>query len=113
MKNNLALDFGVDDQFALQPQSAIPALVVRFEKSMQEDGSPVRAIRHQPAKPARFAPFPERLDGKLRSALAVRGIENLYTHQSAADRTLAQSARMSLSSRPPPAARRSATTCRS
>ncbi len=85
---NLALDFGdfetAEKSLELQPQSAIPALVVRFEKSMQEDGSPVRAIRHQPAKPARFAPFPERLDGRLRSALAARGIENLYTHQSLA-----------------------------
>lgn len=85
---NLELDFedsqAVESALALQPQSAIPALVVRFEKSMQEDGSPVRAIRHQPAKPARFAAFPERLDGKLRSALAARGIEDLYTHQSAA-----------------------------
>ncbi len=88
MKDNLALDFGLDqtaeNSLVVQPQTAVPALVVRFEKSMQEDGSPVRAIRHQPAKPARFAPFPERLDGKLRAALAARGIENLYTHQSSA-----------------------------
>ncbi len=85
---NLALDFGnsatAENSLELQPQSAIPALIVRFEKSMQEDGSPVRAIRHQPAKPARFAPFPERLNGRLRSALATRGIEILYTHQSTA-----------------------------
>ncbi len=85
---NLALDFEssptAEGALSLQPQSTVPGLIVRFAKSMQEDGSPVRAIRHQPARPARFAPFPERLDSKLRSALAARGIENLYIHQSAA-----------------------------
>ncbi len=68
----------------IQPHRSVPGLVVRFEKSMQEDGSPVRAIRHQPAKAAQFAAFPERLDAKLRRALASRSIENLYIHQAAA-----------------------------
>ena len=37
-----------------------------------------------PAKPARFAPFPEWLDGRVAHALRRRGIEQLYTHQAAA-----------------------------
>ncbi len=38
----------------------------------------------QPARPARYAPFPEHLHSSLREALARRGIESLYTHQVAA-----------------------------
>ncbi|MCC6177654.1 MAG: DEAD/DEAH box helicase [Chloroflexi bacterium] len=41
----------------------------------------VTAFRHVPPKPARFAPFPEGIDGQLRDAYARRGIERVYTHQ--------------------------------
>lgn len=34
-----------------------------------------------PARPARYAPFPEALDERLRQALESRGIRQLYTHQ--------------------------------
>ena len=85
---NLLLNFEdhntAEDALAVQPLSPIPGLVVRFEESMQQDGSPIRAIRHQPAKPARFAAFPERLDPSLAAALNSRGIRDLYTHQAAA-----------------------------
>ncbi len=37
-----------------------------------------------PARAARYAPFPRELDGRLISALAARGIDQLYTHQAAA-----------------------------
>lgn len=84
---NLALNFGdsssAEEALAVQPLSAIPSLVGRFEKSMLENESPVRAIRHQPARAARYAPFPERLDPRLASALASRGISDLYIHQTA------------------------------
>ncbi len=86
---NLALDFGElpvtpTNPLALQSVSAIPALAARFADSMQQDDSPVRAVRHQPAKPPQFAPFPAALNPALKAALATRGIENLYTHQAAA-----------------------------
>jgi DEAD/DEAH box helicase domain-containing protein len=71
---NLALD--------LQPVAHSP--VARFEEAMQQRDSAVRAVRHQPAKAAQFAPNPEGLHPALRSALAARGIENLYSHQAAA-----------------------------
>lgn len=84
---NLALNFGdpssAEEALALQPLSAIPSLVSRFEQSMQDHESPVRAIRYEPARAARYAPFPERLDPKLRSALQSRGIDELYLHQAA------------------------------
>lgn len=85
---NLALDFGETDKsieaVALQPSSAVQSLVSRFREAMQQDDSPVRAVRHQPARAAQFAPFPEGLSELVRSALAGRGIEKLYTHQAAA-----------------------------
>jgi DEAD/DEAH box helicase domain-containing protein len=34
-----------------------------------------------PARPARYAPFPQALDSRLAHALAARGIVRLYTHQ--------------------------------
>ncbi len=41
----------------------------------------VTAVRCLPPVPARFAPFPEALDGRLRRALESRGVSQLYTHQ--------------------------------
>ena len=37
-----------------------------------------------PARPARYAPFPDWLDGRITAALRRRGIEQLYSHQAAA-----------------------------
>jgi DEAD/DEAH box helicase domain-containing protein len=37
-----------------------------------------------PARPARYAPFPEWLDGRIAAALRRRGINELYSHQAAA-----------------------------
>ena len=44
----------------------------------------VTAVRRLPAVAARYAPFPEALDERLRRALASRGISQLYTHQAEA-----------------------------
>ncbi len=85
---NLTLNFGdalaSREDLALESVSAVPALAARFEQSMQEDGSPVRAVRHRPARAAQFGVFPEKLNPSLRTALAERGIHNLYTHQALA-----------------------------
>jgi len=37
-----------------------------------------------PARPARYAPFPEWMDGRISAALRRRGINELYSHQAAA-----------------------------
>jgi DEAD/DEAH box helicase domain-containing protein len=85
---NLALDFGEDASterpLALPSSANIAALAARFEQAMQQDASPVRAMRYQPAQAAKYAPFPDQLTPALRSALSQRGIEALYTHQAAA-----------------------------
>ncbi len=85
---NLTLDFDapetLTDSLAVQTASAPQALAAKFLQSMQQDGSPVRAVRRQPAREARYAPFPDQVAATLRSALAARHIEKLYTHQAAA-----------------------------
>src|SRR3954452_14811151 len=64
--------------------STVQSLAVRFEQAMQQDGSPVRAVRHQPARPPKFRAFPQLLNPALQSALAHNGIEHLYCHQASA-----------------------------
>jgi DEAD/DEAH box helicase domain-containing protein len=85
---NFALDFEdgprTMDALALEARSAVNALAARFQESMQQDASCVRAVRYEPAKPAKFAAFPNELHAALRSALAASGIEKLYIHQTAA-----------------------------
>ena len=44
----------------------------------------VTAVRKLPAAVARYAPFPDQIDSRLRRALNARGIDELYTHQSEA-----------------------------
>jgi DEAD/DEAH box helicase domain-containing protein len=44
----------------------------------------VTAVRRLDAKAAQYAPFPAAVDDRLRSVLAARGVEQLYTHQAAA-----------------------------
>jgi hypothetical protein len=45
--------------------------------------SPVRALRHQPAKTAEVVAIPDTLPTELSSALNARGIRQLYSHQAA------------------------------
>ena len=84
---NLALDFGdpasAEEALTTQTRAPLATLVARFENALLDHESPVRAIRHQPPKAARFAPFPNRLDAQLQTALNARGIDQLYLHQAA------------------------------
>ena len=80
---NLTLDFKALEPLGPSGTSGAP-LATKFVEAMKQDGSPVRAVRHQPARAARYGAFPEALNPRLRGALADRGIENLYTHQAAA-----------------------------
>ncbi|HUS05305.1 MAG TPA: DEAD/DEAH box helicase [Bryobacteraceae bacterium] len=83
--SNLALGFPeFSQQQALAHAGSVEAAVVRFQEWMAADNSPIRSIRHQPARPAVTAPLPDSVDLKLRAALARRGIRELYSHQAEA-----------------------------
>ncbi len=43
---------------SLSLNGPINAIAARFEGAMLQDESPVRAVRHRPAKPAQYAEFP-------------------------------------------------------
>jgi DEAD/DEAH box helicase domain-containing protein len=42
---------------------------------------PITAVRRLPAVGARYAPFPDALDSRLKAALVARGVSQLYSHQ--------------------------------
>ncbi len=50
----------------------------------------VAAWERVPDRPARYAAFPATLDARLKQALKVRGIDELYTHQAAAIEVVAR-----------------------
>ncbi|HML16564.1 MAG TPA: DEAD/DEAH box helicase [Bryobacteraceae bacterium] len=68
----------------LAKRTGLAGAIGRFEEWMANPDSPVRAIRHQPARPGEYVDFPETLAPQLRQALAARGIRQLYSHQRAA-----------------------------
>src|SRR5687767_10632691 len=81
------------------PSQTLPVIAGDKDRSLQEvlsrltssraplgrEADPIVTAAHRlPAIAASFAPFPEGIDDRLRGALAVRGIEQLYTHQAEA-----------------------------
>jgi DEAD/DEAH box helicase domain-containing protein len=85
---NLSLDFeqgtSAAEALAVKFASATQTLAARFLQALETEESPVRAVRHEPARLARFAEFPESLDSRVAQALSGRGIQKLYTHQASA-----------------------------
>jgi len=80
-------------------QETLPVVTGDKDRSLQEvltrltasrapmgpDADPIVTASHRlPAMAASFAPYPEGTDDRLISALAARGIEQLYTHQAEA-----------------------------
>ncbi len=86
---NLSLDF---DAAALIPaQNNLPGvdgIVNIFRSLLETENSPVRAIRHEPAKPGDFHPFPPELSERIQAACRNKGIEKLYSHQATAIRSV-------------------------
>jgi len=79
---NLSLGFPeFSEQRSLIRGANIDSAVVRFQEWMEADNSPIRAIRHIPARAAQSVDIPETVDLKLRNALIGRGVHQLYTHQ--------------------------------
>ena len=80
--NALPVVSGDKDQ---QLQQALGRLQSSARPRGPDDADPiVTASRRLPAVPASYAPFPAAADPRLVSALAARGIEQLYTHQAEA-----------------------------
>jgi len=81
---NLTLDL-------LAPRAGgVETSVARFRERMADPDSPIRAIRHQPARDGEFADIPESVAPALRQTLVARGIPRLYTHQADAFELSAQ-----------------------
>lgn len=81
---NLSLDFSEPrggDSLGLSRRAGLDAAIARLYSSMEEPDSPIRAIRNQPAAPPRHASLPAAVPDAVRTVLASRGIEQLYTHQ--------------------------------
>ncbi len=82
---NLSLGFPeLPPHRAKTERAGFDAALTRFREWMARVDSPIRAIRHQPAREARFAELPQALPAELRAALEKRGIRQLYTHQAEA-----------------------------
>ncbi|MBI1897744.1 MAG: DEAD/DEAH box helicase [Acidobacteria bacterium] len=81
----LALGFPeFSDQQALAHRAGVAAAVERFEQAAGEFNSPIRAVRYQPARAPQCTPLPDWVAPPVRTALAARGVEQLYTHQAEA-----------------------------
>ncbi len=82
---NLSLHFRAQPPAVLAPDSeANSDTLALFERVMQETDSPVRAIRHDPARVAECRPFPSALTARLQEGCKERGIDALYCHQAEA-----------------------------
>jgi DEAD/DEAH box helicase domain-containing protein len=82
---NLSLGFPeFSEELALARQPNLEAALAHFRALMQKDDSPIRAIRHQPARAAEYVDIPESAHTKLREGLIRRNIPKLYSHQAEA-----------------------------
>src|SRR5450759_2508677 len=82
---NLTLGFPDPEQEnSLTRRAGFEVMLRRLEEWMAQTDSPIRAIRHEPAKPGEFADVPVAVDAALGKVLAERGVARLYTHQAEA-----------------------------
>jgi DEAD/DEAH box helicase domain-containing protein len=72
------------EQQALIHRPDIEAAVISFSDRLGDPDSPIRAVRHQPAREPEYAPIPAETAPDLSRALAARGITQLYSHQAEA-----------------------------
>ena len=87
---NLTLGLSESAAFGVAKRSGVETSVARFEKWAADPDSPVRAIRHQPAREGEYEAIPESVAPSLRQVLEARGIPRLYTHQAEAYRLAAE-----------------------
>ncbi len=87
---NLTLGLSGSAAAGVARASGVETSVARFEQWMAAPDSPVRAIRHQPARAGDYEPIPEVVAPAIRQVLEARGIPRLYTHQADAFRLAAE-----------------------
>jgi DEAD/DEAH box helicase domain-containing protein len=83
----MSLTFGFAE---VARHGGVETSVARFEQWAAVPDSPIRAIRHQPAREGQFDPIPESIAPILRQTLEARGIPQLYTHQAESFRLCAE-----------------------
>ena len=83
---NLSLDLSESAAFGVARRGGVEISVARFEQRMADPDSPIRAIRHQPAREGEYEAIPESVAPAIRSMLEARDIPRLYTHQAEAVR---------------------------
>ncbi len=70
--------------FGAARSGGVEKSVARFQQLMAGPDSPIRAIRHQPAREGEYAEVSESLAPVVRQMLESRGMPRLYTHQAEA-----------------------------
>lgn len=84
----MLFDFPEDDTsrtaLPIPRRETVLQAIEHFEEISTKPESPVRSIRHVPAREGQYADIPATVDPRLATALRQRGIERLYTHQAAA-----------------------------
>jgi DEAD/DEAH box helicase domain-containing protein len=85
---NLLFDFPEDEstrnRLPIPRRETVIQAIERFEEISTKPESPVRSIRHLPAREGQYVELPGALDERLKGALRGRGIERLYSHQAKA-----------------------------
>jgi DEAD/DEAH box helicase domain-containing protein len=81
---NLSLFTSDSDDSVVLRQEGLQDALQRFEELRARPDSPVRAIRHRPAREAALVEMPGSVDARLREALGRRGVHSLYSHQAEA-----------------------------
>ncbi|MBL8174021.1 MAG: DEAD/DEAH box helicase [Bryobacterales bacterium] len=69
------------DPSSLVHKPSLDAVLARMQEWMAQPNSPIRALRHLPAKPGEFADIPATVAEPLQLMLRQRGIARLYSHQ--------------------------------
>jgi len=86
--NNLDLFAKEEDSRSLIHRPTMDAVLARLQEWQSQPNSPVREIRHQPARAGQYVDLPDQLQPVLRDALQSRGIRQLYSHQGDAFHTV-------------------------
>lgn len=81
---NLSLGFELTSAAPERPNNPVLQSVTALQRLMEQDDSPIRAIRRQPAEPGIYAEIPSTLDVRLATLCRARGFEKLYSHQALA-----------------------------